>query len=494
MDNMRSDARAWVLALALYLGGAAYAQGQAFVAYEVTGPGDPAPTDLEIQRLSLDGAVGWPTGAAAQVVAQGAERELAPAACPDGSGGAIVVYTQEFTTGERQGDSDVVAQRFDSAGRPVWNGGAEPVRIAASPQLESRPVVLSDGSGGAFVVFEWTGPDGDTDLLGQRISAQGNLLWSRGQPVPLAASEYPEHSAVLVPDGEGGFFVVCQWDGPERDSDIMAQRVTRRGQLLWNYGQQAVDVAASGHAERNPTAVANFAGELLVFFELEYLSGDRTGNVDVAGQRISGYGEALWALGDPIMVGATDAWEGGPQAVSDGAGGAVVVFASRPMGAPEDADTNLLAQRLAPSGRPVWGEGSPVALDAAPERAGRALGLATGDGGAIWVYELVTGAGDANIVAQRLDGSGQPVWNGGQGPLAVANTLWAERLEQVVPDGAGGAMVLLTATSIEEATRGDTDVRAVRLAADGTLPWPQPAVVAGGPGLRGHPFLTLVSN
>ncbi len=483
-----------LVVLALGLTGAAYGESVAFVTHEVTGAGDPVPVDLEVQRLSLDGTVGWLTGAGPQAVAKTPERELAPVACPDGSGGVIVIYARETVSGERQGDSDVLAQRFDNAGRPVWNDGGEPIRIAASAQREGRPVALSDGSGGAFVVFEWTGPNGDTDLLGQRISAHGNLLWAGGQPVPIAASEYPEHSPVLVSDGENGLFVVFQWDGPEQDSDIMAQRLTRRGQLLWNYGEQAVDVAASGHAERRPAAVAGTAGELLVFFELEYLSGDRKGNVDVAAQRVSGWGETLWALGDPLMVGATDAWEGGPVAVSDGDGGGVVVFSTRPMNAGEEANADLLTQRMAPSGKPLWGEGNPVPLEATPERAGRALGLATSDGGAIWVYELGAGGGDVNIVAQRLDANGQPVWNGGQSPVVVAARGWLEHLEQVVPDGAGGAIVLLTATSTEEATRGDTDVGAVRLAAEGTLPWPQMAVVAGGPSLQGKPYLTIVSK
>lgn len=474
--------------------GPAHGQGVAFVTYEAAATGDPAPVDLEVQRLGLDGTVGWLTGATAQAVAKTPDRELAPVTCPDGSGGVIVIYALETVSGERQGDSDVVAQRFDSAGRPVWNDGGEPIRIAASPQRESRPVALSDGSGGAFVVFEWTGPNGDTDLLGQRLSAHGNLLWAGGRPVPIAASEYPEHSPVLLPDGENGLHVVFQWDGPERDSDIMAQRVTRRGQLLWNYGEQAVDVAASAHAERHPAAATGIAGELLVFFELEYLSGDRQGNVDVAAQRLSGWGEPLWAQGDPLMVGSTDAWEGEPVAVSDGLGGAVVVFATRPMNAGPEANTDLLAQRMAASGQPLWGEGHPVPLEATPERAGRALAIATGDGGALWVHELGAGAGDVNIVAQRLDVNGRAVWNQGQSPTVVAASGWLEHLEQVVPDGAGGAIVLLTATSTEDATRGDTDVRAVRLAADGTLPWPQTAVVASGPGLQGRPSLTIVSK
>ena len=69
------------------------------------------------------------------------------AAAPDGSGGALLAWIQPGAGSQ----DDVYVQRIGPDGNPLWGMGGIAVCDTTGPQAD--PAVVSDGSGGAIVVW-----------------------------------------------------------------------------------------------------------------------------------------------------------------------------------------------------------------------------------------------------------------------------------------------------------------------------------------------------
>jgi hypothetical protein len=476
-----------------------------FFEVALPGEGEGADTDIYAQCLGMDGTLLWNEGDRPVAVARSTQREASPVACSDGASGAIVVFEVEFLEGEHAGDVDIYAQRLDSHGTSLWNGGEAPQPVAAAQYKESSPVVVSDGAGGAIVVYEWTDERGDTDILAQRIDAEGNRMWNGGDfPAVLFASEGIERAPVVVTDGSGGVIVVCEWEGPGGDTDVMAQRVSAEGEVLWNRGEQAVDVTSGSALERRPVAVPDGEGGALVAFEFEFPEGEHEGDVDIGAQRISGDGVRLWNGGErPAVLSSTTAIERQPTAVTDGGGGMIVAFECESLAPERVGDIDVLAQRVDGDGRVLWNDGDvPMVVSGLEglERAPRALAMADGSVLVVFEHEFRGGefGGDIDIMGSRISPAGEPLWaEEGRRSLLLATSRWLDRAPCPVSDGEGGVVVVYTAIGPEGEWEGDSDIEAIRLSAEGEQLWHDgeaPTDVSSGEAVERHPVAVRLTR
>lgn len=121
------------------------------------------------------------------------------------------------------------------------------------------------------------------------------------------------------------------------------------------------------------------------------------------------------------------------KSVSDDAGGAIVVWADFRSGAGD-----IYAQRITPDGTMAWGSnGIPVC--ALPFSQQLPDVIPDGAGGAIVAWSDGRSGSDDDLYAQRLDASGAPTW-AADGVL-VAGGAGHQRNPVLVPDGEGGAIV-----------------------------------------------------
>lgn len=323
--------------------------------------------DVFAQRISPEGALLWHQGERSAPVADSTMPERAPAAVADGQGGAIVVFEVELTYEQHKGDVELGAQRIDASGRMLWNEGQASSELATSEWHERRPVAVADGSGGAIVVFEEHGApgseyQGDIDVGAQRISAEGELLWGEDCSLALAeAEQLLERAPAVLGDGDGGAWVVFEGEARSGenagDVELLAQRVTPSGQLVWP--ERLIMVATSDWSERAPVVLSDgAAGVIVIFEEHARVGSEHAGDVDIGAQRLSPAGKMLWNDGESSATVASGEWrERRPCALPDGAGGAVVAFEAEVREGEYAGDIDIYAQRIDASGAMVWNEG-----------------------------------------------------------------------------------------------------------------------------------------
>jgi hypothetical protein len=122
--------------------------------------------DTYAQRIDNAGNVQWtPDGVA---ISTAAGNQFSPTIVSDGSGGAIVTWEDH-----RSGTNfDIYAQRIDNAGNVQWTPDGVAISTAAANQLS--PTIVSDGSGGAIIAWS-DSRSGPADIYAQHVTPEGNL-------------------------------------------------------------------------------------------------------------------------------------------------------------------------------------------------------------------------------------------------------------------------------------------------------------------------------
>lgn len=205
----------------------------------------------------------------------------------DGSGGAIVIF-------------GTVAQRIDAEGKLLW--GEEGINIT---NIGINYKVNYDGLGGVVTVRQersytsGTSPQiaWQSKLYAQRLNSEGRLLWT-AEPL-LTTKEGEMLEPVIVGDGSGGAFVV--WRTWERASDwrgkVSAQKLDTEGKRLWSDKGVVVFTAPDLKYEGVPVAISDGSGGVIILAPVgkNPMSGDM-----VYAQKLDAGGNTLW--GDGIMV------------------------------------------------------------------------------------------------------------------------------------------------------------------------------------------------
>ena len=185
------------------------------------------------QRIASNGNVMW-TANGVTVCSQ-VEHQQNPALAPDGSGGAIIAWEDRRNSG-----LDIYAQRLDANGAAQWTAGGIP--ICNSGESQSAVQVVEDGSGGA--VIAWTDHRNtlDDDIFAQRVDASGALQWAFDSPV--GAWMQNQSDCRLIHIGAGETIVTWIDARSGASTDIYAQKVDAAGNAQWTFSGIAVCAAA----------------------------------------------------------------------------------------------------------------------------------------------------------------------------------------------------------------------------------------------------------
>ncbi len=182
----------------------------------------------------------------------------------------------------------------------------------------------------------------------------------------------------------------------------------------------------------------------------------RAENRDIFAQRVSASGEMLWNA-DGIPVCDTPASQSWPLIVSDEEGGAIIVWGDTRYG-----NQDIYAQRIDTNGLKQWvREGVSVCTEPALQDGLKVI--ADGEGGVIVTWEDWRN-GNQDIYAQRISGTGEPLWETNGVP--VYKGVGDQYDPVLIADTMGGAIFAWWDISTP-----DWNIFAQRLSANGTPMW-----------------------
>ena len=428
------------------------------------------PYDIYAQRVDTDGNLKWPWGTPTtdgiQACTEGSSRTY-PNIVADGSNGAIVAWQDS-----REPWGDIYAQRLDSQGTRLWGDSAAAVcQYSTGDSTQKCPQLAADGSGGAVFSWQDNRDFGTTgwDIYAQKLDAAGAMQWPVGSPVvggiPISTATgdqtyqeaYPRCRQV-VSDGAAGLIMAWQ-DGRSTDTDIYAQRVDTSGATQW--GNNGLGVCTeSGNQERPCLDSDGSGGSVIGWSDAR----DSDGGADIFAQRVNNAGSAQWtAGGEPVSLRGDD--RDYPKACSDGSGGAIITWE-------EDRGNywNIYAQRIDPSGNPLWDGRGVVICDTWTLEFREPFIVADGSGGAVICWADERNGTMSDIYAQRVDANGNTLWTEDGVEVATAPAVGTDFLRDpcITTDGSGGAII-----AWDWNTLSTDDIYAQRVnGADGSIMWP----------------------
>jgi hypothetical protein len=358
----------------------------------------------------------------------------------DDAGGTIIAWRDS-----RNGSRDIYAQRVDVSGDVLWTVDGVALCLAAGSQYDLR--LVSDGSGGAIVVWRDNRNGFDPEIYAQRVNASGNVQWtSDGVAVCSVGDAF--NCPRIAPDGAGG--AIVSWESNRfGDYDIFAQRVDASGAMQWTV--DGIAVCSAKQNQMSKKIVSDGAGGAIMVW-----TDRRDGNDDIYAQRVNASGTVQWAVdGVALCTDPVDQWS--IYIVSDGEGGAIVTWDDQRSG-----DYDIYAQRVDLKGDVLWvANGVPVCSLATDQRWPR-IAMDGGGGAIIEWHDLRSGNYD--IYAQRISAAGAALWDVGGVPVC---TLPVSQYSMcITSDGAGGAHI-----AWNDWREDSYDIYAQRVDSSGAVQW-----------------------
>jgi len=323
--------------------------------------------------------------------------EFLPQIVSDGAGGAIVVFIDGRSAVT---ELDVYAQHIlaNSTLDPAWP--AEALAVSATVGQQEAPVVASDGAGGAIVAWIDTRAGGNAeDIYAQHVLVTGVVdpAWTvNGAPVCTATGTHI--FPVIVSDGAGG--AVITWSD-ERGSppvqDIYAQRILGTGVIAPGWPVNGRVVCGADGGQTGATLAADGVHGAI----LSWTDARTPGEVHIFAHHVRGDGtlDPVWPVDGRLISGVANN-ESRPRIVSDGAGGAVVAWQGFTL---QTTVINIFAQHVRSNGTvdPAWPAGG-RALSSANRVQTHAEIATDGAGGAIVAWDENT----TDVFAQHVLASG----------------------------------------------------------------------------------------
>lgn len=351
-------------------------------------------------------------------VSVAAARQYLPAPATDGHGGAIIAWEDN-----RNGSYDIYVQRIDAMGEPLWALDGIPVCLADDDQNKAQ--VVSDGEGGAYIVWEDQRSGTSYDIYAQRIDSEGTALWL-ADGVLLSDAVDDQRDPAIAAAGSGGAFVVWEDRQSGIDYDIYSQWIGADGSILGLSG--GLPICTELGDQDNPVILQNeLWGSFIVWKDR------RSGSSDLYANYLGANGRRAWASeGTPVCT--LSGTQSSARMILDETGGVFIIWQDQRSGMYPD----IYAQRLDKDGNSLWAsDGLPVCAEA---RSQYRPGFTSDESGgfiASWADTRVPGKYD--IYAQRVDADGTPLW--AAGGIAVCSDSTVKEYPEIVSDGGGGAII-----------------------------------------------------
>lgn len=327
--------------------------------------------DIYAQRVNSEGEVQWAANGVAVADGTGVQRftythyRKFPPIVPDNAGGAYFAYMSDA-----DGDFDIYAQKINGSGSRQWGASGQQVTNLTGEDRDQR--IVSDGLGGAIVVWENSLPGGIIKLFAQRLNSSGAVHWTADgvnavpnpAPLPVMAAPRPGDPEAVA-DGSGGAIILFNTNSGFSTGDLYMQRIDRDGNLLW--GDAGKVLSNESQIEILYSIIPKGGGEFYTIWadqRAAWWDGPTFNvgtNYDIYAQKIDLNGNRLWTPQSGVAVCLHDGVQYSPEAITDPYGDLIVGWRDdRNPSSPSGTGKDIYAQKVESDGTLAWiigGEG-----------------------------------------------------------------------------------------------------------------------------------------
>ena len=374
----------------------------------------------------------WPHDGNNLPIAVGYYYHENPVIVSDGAGGAIIAWQENHGAGAAK---DIAAQHVLASGivDPTWpfNGRA----ICSAVNQQQDPKLVSDGAGGAIIVWEDLRSGTSFDLYAQHVLASGVVdpVWPvDGRAIAVAAGD--QFTPVITTDGAGGAIMAWRDARNGVDDDVFAQRITAGGNVV--FAANGVNLTSGQPGNQNSPSICpdGFGGAVVAWTDARTFA---TTQNDIYAQRINSAGFNYWTAGGKVVYSDNQEQEA-PIVIQDMTGGFLFVWMDKRGG----ANFDIYAQRWNQAGTVEWAAPSRPVCVAAGDQTSPSV-VADGQGGAQIAWQDARGV-SPDIYTQHLLYTGLPDPSAPVDGRALCNATGYQGSPVIAPDGDGGAIVTWT--------------------------------------------------
>lgn len=400
-------------------------------------------TVLTIGCLFATSPFMWEEGGVAVRQGVNIEWSRASAVLPNGS----VVYVWSDT---RYGGRDLWAQAVDETGL-LW--GESGVLVDGKDDRQEDPVVITTSDGNAIIA--WIDFYHDPiygGVYAQKISPTGELLWDDSVPLCLADGE--QISLNIVPDNDGGAFIIWQ-DRRDGTISIYGVHIDSDGENYTGWPEDGLALATGAGDQHSHTFWEDGQGGAI----LAYVNELGGGVFDIHVKRILSDGEIAWS--HVLAEGAQE--QKNVRMSPFGANAFGFAYTDR-----ITDQRSIHVKAIDIDGSFLWAD--PVILYPSNYNQQNPRVTASTDGNFIVVWEDFRNLPDqeiSDLYAQKVDINGNLLW--GQEGVAVVVNPYNQRNPRIEEDASGGCYIIW-----DDAREGgfpEVDVYMQHISADGTISW-----------------------
>ncbi len=204
--------------------------------------------------------------------------QSSPKVVSDGSGGAIIVWKEDQNG---TSNNDIYVQRINSNGMIQW--GTDGIAICTAVKDQGDVEIISDGNGGAIIAWNDERNSTSIDIYTQKINSSGVVQWTN-DGIAICTVIGSNYNPKLVNDGNGGAIITWMDNRITNNSgDIYAQYVNSTGVVQWV--TDGIVICGNTSQNDHPRIVSDGSSGAIITWQ-----DARSGSLDVYAQRINSLG------------------------------------------------------------------------------------------------------------------------------------------------------------------------------------------------------------
>ncbi|MBI2731503.1 MAG: hypothetical protein HYX40_12270 [Sphingobacteriales bacterium] len=353
--------------------------------------------NVYVQKFNATGVAQWTVNGVR--IAASTNYQVTPQVAADDVGGCVVVWAD--TAVGSTTSYDIKVQKFNSTGAPQWTSGG--ITICNAIRHQANPKIIPDGGGGYYISwYDDRASAGTGSIYLQRINSSGTAQYAaNGIIVNGSVIQYPEQQ-FLLKEGTNAIIVYSQFNGV--DYDIKAQKYNTAGTAQW--GVSGINVIATTNEEAYFDAAIDNSGNVFVAWESYVPPSFAEANVFV--QKVNSAGVLQWTT-TGVVASAAVSDQFWPAVAPDNAGGVIVTWEdySQDIG---NTFSDIYAQKFNTAGTAAFAANG-IAVCNATDSQNTPRVVSDGGGGAVVVWpDLRTDGTTSDLYGQRINNTGTPQW------------------------------------------------------------------------------------